>query len=172
MALNDIEFPASLFAELYQNALIPDEKINAPLIHAGPGITIADAPAPAYLGENKKRILVVVKDANHTWINDADLKFLSGILTACGLTIADVAVINAERRLQSFAELEKEFGSRQVLLFGVSQDELQIPLRFPEFQVQTFAGKQFLSAPPLAVISNDRTLKSNLWVSLQKLFNL
>ena len=173
MGLNDIDFPPALLADLYQNALIPDEKINAHLIQEAPGKVKENAPeSGASLGENKKQVLVIVKDENHTWASDKELKFLTDILKACQLSMADIALINAARRKESFAEFQKEFQPRQVILFGVSQDELGIPLRFPEFQVQAYTGKQFLSAPPLLTIANDKILKSKLWVSLRKLFNI
>ena len=173
MGLNDIDFPATLLADLYQNALIPDENINEHLIREAQGKVRETAPEKrAFLGENKKQILVIVKDVNHTWTSDEELQFLSDILKACQLSMADIALLNVGARKESFAELQKEFPTRQAILFGVSQEELGIPLRFPEFQVQAYTDKQVLAAPPLLTIANDKILKSKLWVSLRKLFNI
>ncbi|MBK9568854.1 MAG: hypothetical protein IPO53_02260 [Chitinophagaceae bacterium] len=47
-----------------------------------------------------------------------------------------------------------------------------LPMHFPHYQIQAFAGNSFLYAPSLKELENDRVEKSKLWVCLKRLFNL
>ena len=173
MGLNDIDLPPSLIAELYGGLIIPDEKINPHLIH--PEAKKMEAPStdpPRYLGENRKKLLVFSKDRTFPFASDEDLQFLTGVLGACNLSLADIALVNFEKRNDDLASLRKEFDPVKLLCFGVSPDELKMPIRFPEFQVQSYSGLQCISSPSLKEISADKLLKSKLWVSLRKLFNI
>lgn len=173
MGLNDIEFPPSLMAELYSSLIIPDEKINAHLIQLEE--KKREDPSPAalrHLGENRKKILVITKDETHPFASDEDLQFLTDILAACKLSLADIALVNLAHGKQTLAVLRKEFDPGKVLCFGMGPDELEMPIRFPAFQVQSYSGTQFIASPTLRELSDDKLLKSKLWVSLRKLFNI
>ena len=173
MGLNDIEFPPSLLAELYSSLIIPDEKINAHLIQKEEKKQDDVSPtALRHLGENRKKILVITKDETHPFASDEDLRFLTDILAACKLSLADIALVNLKHRKEPMAVLSQEFHPEKVLCFGVGPDELEMPIRFPAFQVQSYSGTQFIASPTLRELSEDKLLKSKLWVSLRKLFNI
>ncbi|HEY5390715.1 MAG TPA: hypothetical protein VIJ57_01275, partial [Hanamia sp.] len=62
------------------------------------------------------------------------------------------------------------FGSKKLLLFGVSSTQLELPFSIPFFQVQSFNDQLYMTAPPLKNFLNNKDLKKELWTSLQKLF--
>ena len=133
MDLNNIEFPASLVAELYPSSLIESNDIPAKkalMAEVGkddvPPITIKGNNATwKSLGSNHKNILIIVKSSEAVHLADNELTFLTGILTACKLTLADVAILNLNKHPEaSYKELTKYFKSKIVLLFEIEHHSL------------------------------------------------
>lgn len=140
-------------------------------------VPAAGEPAAEYgntpsLGGNKKNILIVVQNELVPYLPDAELEFLSAILSACRLGIADVAIVNLHQYPQPYASLLRQFNSRQVLLLGVTPQAVDLPFHFPYFQLQQFDGCTYLSALPLNVISENRDLKMQLWSCLKNMFGI
>ncbi len=174
MDLNHIKLPPTLVTGLYQSVLVnnSEEKFEeAKEPKAEPAKLPETDDAFPSLGENKKNILVTVNHEGVKHIPDDDLSFLVAMLTACKLTLGDVAIIN----LKNFVEMDQKsivarFQARVVFLFGTSPDQFGLPLNFPEFQIQSFAGSTYLFTPPLGEIRADETVKRRLWESLKRLF--
>jgi hypothetical protein len=167
MSLNHIQLPASAIADLYRSSLIEINKI--------PGNTevnvIAGDDQGKYLGENKKNILVVVDYGDVVYLPDEELAFLTNMLIACKLSLADVAIVNRTSFKESnYKELVSNFKSRIVFLFGVDPVSFGLPVSFPHFQIQPFANATFLFTPSLGDCKKDKLLKSKLWVCLRRIF--
>jgi hypothetical protein len=172
--LDHIKLPASVVADLYHSSLIDmaetsvnkaadDNTETRPVIGSG----------WKWLGENRKNILIIVNYEDAVHLPDNDLVFLTGIIGACKLSLADVAVVNLNNHPQaSYKELVVFFKSKIVLLFSVEPASFGLPMSFPHFQIQPFAGNSFLFSPSLKELENDKVLKSKLWVCLKRLFNL
>ncbi len=161
MSFEKTRLPSSLIPDLYRDFLI-DETPAAPF----PALHSNELPN---LENNEKNILVIV-DIKNEILQDSDSGFLTGILAACKLNITDVALINLGLTTLSLSEILKKHLSEKVLLFGIRPDKLDLPMRFPDFQVQRFNGKVYLTAPSLSEIARERPLKKLLWESLQKIF--
>lgn len=201
MPLNDIQLPASLLTNLYGQMLVltdDAEKVKGKRLkeegvaedHVS-GIAeeyVADSaphPTPSAsdltpssfpwqaLGHNQKDISIVVNYAGITHLPDTELQFLTNILSACKLSLADVAIVNyyshAGTPVRQFLD---HFHSKTVLLFGVTPDQFGLSARFPEFQVQQLAGVTYLSSPALEICSADVDLKKQLWTSLKRIFSI
>jgi hypothetical protein len=126
-----------------------------------------------YLGENKKNILAVVNYPDHVHLPDEQLAMLTRLLAACKLGLDDVAIVNGNNYDDiNYKEMIAQFASRIIFLFGIEPVSFGLPVTFPHFQLQPFAGATFLFAPPLHDISNDELLKSKLWVCLRRLFGI
>ena len=172
MSLNSIKFEPIDIASLYKNSLV---EINAeqqviPLIKDE---TEQITTGLKYLGENKKKTLVVVRNTNAVHIPDKQLSFLTKLLAACNLNLADVAVFNfQDHNASEFNEILNFFNPKVVLLFAVEPAEFGLPMIFPQFQVQGHKDAVFVSSPSLDVIEPDKSLKGKLWVCLKKIFNL
>jgi hypothetical protein len=171
MDINNIKLPAPVAEELYHSSLIETGKKQLD------DISIKSEPAEPlawkFLGNNDKKILALVRTEKAVHLPDDELTFLTGILSACKLTLADVAIINHNNHPEaSYKELTSHFASRVVLLFDIDPAEFGLPMSFPHYQIQSFAGSSFLYSPSLKALENDKVEKSKLWVCLKRLFNL
>ncbi len=181
MSLNDIELTPGLLAGLYEKSLVgsgqkqePAKVTDKPLPENSPGGTTGLKKEDwRFLGNNTRRILVIVQHAGLTHLPDDELKLLTGILEACGLSLEDVAIVNRDQYAdKNYADFYSRFQSKYVFLFGVEPAAFGLPMQFPHFQAQRFGDSQFLHAPALGDMKDDKVLKSKLWVSLRRLFNL
>lgn len=179
MDINNIILPATLIADLYPSSLVDmGEKNVVPenvLPPAESGPTRTDKPDTAWksLGNNQKQILVVVNNSGIAFLPDNELVFLTGVLGACKLSLDDVAIVNFSNHPgMAYKEMINHFKSRIVLLFDIEPAEFGLPMSFPPYQIQPFAGNSFLYSPSLKELENDRVEKSKLWVCLKRLFNL
>jgi hypothetical protein len=123
------------------------------------------------LGNNQKQVLILVSYADIEVIPDTELSFLLTILNACKLTLNDVVIVNFTTQENiTYQKLVQEFKPKVVLLFGVKQASISMPVLFPDFQVQSFMDIRFLSSPPLQNLQQDDTIKRKLWTGLKQLF--
>ncbi len=161
MNINNIQLKPNLLADLYKDCLIDTNTKLPPEIQR-----------LKYLGNNQKNILIIVSHATVPFLPDGELNFLTNILAACKLSIADIGIINdfqaSPEALQKLIQSE----GKNVLLFGVEPASIDLPINFPFYQLQKFAGKIYLSAPALEELERDKTAKQKLWISLKNLFEL
>ena len=172
--INHLKLHPALIAELYPSSLIVMEETGPDPAEIAETENIPAAiPLLKSLGDNRKNILVVVSYPDAMYLPDHDLGFLTGILGSCKLSLADVAVFNLTNHPEtSYREMLAFFKSKIVFLFGVEPTVLGLPLNFPHFQIQPFAGNSFLFSPSLQELENDKVLKSKLWVCLKRIFSL
>lgn len=169
MDLNNIKLTPSDAIALYRTSLVEsDEKIIAPAVLE----TLPEnTSSKKYLGGNKKNILIAVNHAGTTYLPDDELNFLTSILSACQLSLDDVAIINTNNNpAYTYKDYLGEFKSSTVLLFGIDPVSFGLPLDFPQFQIQSFTKCTFLHSP--ALHEYDKLLKSKLWVCLKRIFNI
>ncbi len=125
------------------------------------------------LGQNAKNILILVNNPGITFLPDEELAFLTQMLQACKLSLGDVALLNLTQYTQtSYQDILQHFNSKTVFLFGVTPGEWELPINFPQFQVQQFDGRKFLHSPGLGEMMNDKLLKTKLWASLKAILGL
>jgi hypothetical protein len=196
MGLNDIKLSPTLTVALYGNLLVEDtagkltagreifteeyiliEEAEAPEPPPPPGKKkIAKEPTTGNLkslGGNQKNILIVVKNDTVVHLPDEELEFLTNILKACQLSLDAVAIVNTNNAPdEGYKEYAKKFSSKIVLLFGIEPVSFDLPVNFPEFQVQSLNNTTFLYSPSLLECRTDKLLKSKLWVCLQRIFGL
>lgn len=166
MSLDNIQLPPFVLQDLFRDSLID--------LNSGKAISAA-APAagPAFLGNNKKRISIVVNAPDALYLSDEELNFLLGILTACKLTMEDVALINfATQQPLDYRQLDQELKAQTIILFGITPADLQLPLAFPHYQVQQYNNQVYLSSPALKTLQGDKAEKTKLWTCLKNIFQL
>lgn len=174
MNLNQIHLPASVIANLYRNSLIETEDNvlngNDHVLRKTNG---KSANQWKYLGENKKNILIIVDYENAVYLPDEELSFLTNMLTACHLSLADVAIVNKSHYEEvDYKALIAQFSSKIIFLFGIDPVSFGMPVSFPHYQVQAFAKTTFLFTPSLEETRKDDLLKSKLWVCLRRIFGI
>jgi len=161
-------------AEMISRPAVPTPPEPGPAAVA-PVITAAPPTADdwKFLGKNAQKVLIVVDYQSALHIPDEDLGFLTQLLAACKLNLGDITLVNfLHYRQTSYQSVLEKFGSRRVILFGLDPLQWGLPINFPQFQQQAFAGCQFLHAPDLSAIKADKLVKTKLWVALQPFFGL
>lgn len=170
MNINEIQLPAKLVADLYRSSLV-ETNGNHPSAEENKETT--SVTGWKWLGDNRKNILVIVQQTDAVHLPDKELDFLTTMLSACKLGLADVAIVNRKNHPEaSYRELAGFFKSKIVLLFDVEPAAFGLPMNFPHYQLQAFANATFLFSPSLSELENDKLQKSKLWVCLKRLFNL
>lgn len=127
-----------------------------------------------FLGKNEKSILIVVSKNNVAFLEENELNFLSSVLGACKLSLADVAIVNLNSATDntSYTTLFSQLKSKTVLLFDIESKRIDLPFNFPNFQMQQFDHCTYLSAPALKSIEENKALKTQLWNCLKNVFHL
>jgi hypothetical protein len=133
-------------------------------------------PVPAqwkFLGDHQKNVLLLVRYPDAVHIPDQQLSFITSVLGACKLGLADVAILNlAHAPSAIYKDVVEQFRSRVILMFDITPEGFSLPVHFPEFQVQPFNNIHFLHTPSLESMEADKILKSKLWVSLRRIFEV
>lgn len=164
MSLDNIQLPPVILQDLYKNSLVDlrsAEGSSKPSTKAG----------LSFLGDNQKKIIIVVKEKDAIYLPDEDLNFLMGILTACKLNMADIALLNLSANPSlDHNSINTELAAEKILLFGVDPLVLSLPLQFPHYQVQQYNNQVYLSAPALNILQDDKAEKMKLWTCLKKIF--
>jgi hypothetical protein len=161
MSLNNIQLKSNLLADLYKDSLVETNATSVP-----------EAKQLKYLGNNQKNILVVVSHQAVPFLPDVEFNFLTSILAACKLSIADIGIINYHNVEQADLQTIIHSEAKNILLFGVEPLTIGLPINFPPFQLQPFNNRTYLCAPALSKIENDKGLKTRLWTSLKVLFGI
>jgi hypothetical protein len=165
MSLNHIELNPHQLAALYSETLIEVTESQQVMPQAN--------PRPKQLGGFAKRILVMVSTPSAPIIGDAELAFLTSVLSACRLTVGDIAILNNNlMETEASSEAIGTLDPARVLLFGIGPLQIGLPLDFPQFQLQQFNGRTYLHAPSLQELENDKEKKKQLWNSLKTLFGI
>lgn len=166
MSLDNFQMPAFIAGELYKDSLI-DLDSNQLTTKS------LNVHRFSFLGENKKNIIILIEDKNSTYLPDDDLRFLIDILTACNLSMQDVALVNiAKNEGISYQNIQEFFKPDIIICMGVEPDKLAFPLSFPAYQVQQYNQQQYLISPDLKKLSADKKEKLQLWNCLKKIFSI
>lgn len=139
-------------------------------------IVKAAKPQQWFLGNNGKKITILVCEPDAVHLNEEHLYFLTKILGACQLNIGDVAIVNTLQQSVTINEINKALNPEVCILFGVEPENIQLPFTVPYYQVQQFGSTRFLLAPAFTAFNEEaadaKLEKTRLWVSLKKIFNL
>ena len=69
-------------------------------------------------------------------------------------------------------KLLAELNGDKVFMFGISVDEIKLPLSFPHYQIQKYNNQTYLSAPTLTALQHDKAEKTKLWNCLKQIFSI
>src|SRR5687768_3839854 len=149
MSLYNIQLPPAVICSLYHYYLVDinDSKKKTE-------ITKSDN---LFLGGNDKNILLLVNNFGVSFLTDNQLDFLLGILSACKLNLADVAIINLNKTAEK--EMFEFLKASKIIAFGIKASAIGLPFSIPEFQVQLFNNQTYVFAPELSIIEKEIALK-------------
>jgi hypothetical protein len=185
MDFKQLNLPGSLIANLFEDKLISSNAtpnnidINQSAPKGEPVETAAKEKSESsnyqwkFLGNNNKKVLILVNEPAAVFLKDEELSFLTRMLGACKLTLADTAIVNIHQEQErNYQQLISFFNCTAALLFNVSPADLDMPVDFPYYQLQNISGCTFLQSPPLAILEPNEKERGKLWLSLRKLFNV
>lgn len=122
-----------------------------------------------FLGQNKKKILILVNDAEHEVSDEAGRELLRKIVKSINLTASDFALLNyAKYPKTSFTDLQQYFSSVLVFAFGISSADLQLPSH-PENKIVMEGDVRVIFSGELRKLEQDPSGKKTLWGSLKQL---
>lgn len=162
MSLNNISLPSQLLADLYQHSLVNGSATAVPAKTAIP-----------FLGKNGKNILILVNKPNIPYLPDGELSFLTKVLTACQLSLLDVAIVNWSKLPQPVpSDVLEETSARYIILFGLDPASFGLPSQPTHFTVLDLLDRPAVVAPPLNEIEDSKQAKGQLWAALKQLFGI
>jgi len=152
-----VEKSAILIPEVLEEPNLPGE------IHSAP---ISD---PIQVrGNFTKGILVIHEEPS---LNSDVMDMLVKMLNACGHSMMEVGLLAAENLENRSMEDFQALNAHVVLKFGrVKHPINQFPIT--PYEIHTEGETEYLFADALSSISEDKSLKRQLWAALQLLFNL
>ncbi|MFM6924005.1 MAG: hypothetical protein ACKOU7_00755 [Ferruginibacter sp.] len=166
MSLDNIQLPDTILQSLYSKCLYDLDSDKSVL-------SAIQTPGISFLGNNQKKITILVNCETAIYLPDEELNFLLGILTACKLSMADIALVNLSKNPGiSYTALSEQLKAEKVFVFGPDAAVLELPLQFPHYQVQPFNNQVYLSAVSLKELQANKEEKMKLWTCLKKIFSL
>ena len=166
MSLDNIQLPETILQGLYSKCLYDLDSHKS---------VLTDIPASgiSFLGNNQKKITILVNSEAAIYLPDDELNFLLGILTACKLSMADVALVNLAKNPDLvYSVLSEQLKPEKVFLFGLNAANIDLPLQFPHYQVQQFNNQVYLSSVSLSEMQANKEEKMKLWNCLKKIFSI
>jgi hypothetical protein len=176
MSIDDIQLPGYLCQIMYTNSLVnklETDSIKPETIQKESIKKASNKLKINSLGENKKNILFLVNNSQNKFLADNEMKLLTDLLTACKISMEDIALVNYNQNLElNYQDLFDQFQSKKILIFGITASNLGLPFNIPFFQIQKFQEQLYMIGPSLSEFINNVELKKELWISLQKIFLL
>ncbi len=166
MSLDNIQLSPVLIQSLYKKSLYDLKPVEA----ASDNI---QSDKITFLGGNQKKITLLVTSTEAIYLPDEELNFLLGILTACKLSMADIALINVTKNPGLlYTTLTDQLQAEKIFLFGLKTEILELPLQFPNYQIQQFNNQVYLSSTSLTELQKNKAEKIKLWDCLKTIFLL
>jgi hypothetical protein len=165
MSLDNIQLPVEVVTNLFKNSLID-------LDDQQPNVVIKSEIAFNFLGNNEKQITILVNEPNAIYLGEDELNLLLNILSACKLSMADIAVVNTAKNTITYKQLKDSLQSQIVLLIGITPANIDLPLDFPMYKIQSYNNQQYVCSVSLQQLLTDKIEKGKLWLTLKTLFNV
>lgn len=165
MSLDNIQLNNRVVADLYKDVLI-----NLENGQSASNIS-ASVKTLEFLGNNAKQILLLIQEPQYKYLAENDLSFLSKVLSAVNLTLADVAIVNCfQNELANYDYLMEHLKPAILIFFEVKAAELGFPLNFAANKPQNYNGQTYLSSVSLKTLQESVADKKLFWAALKQLF--
>ncbi len=125
------------------------------------------------MGENKKKILLLVEEHTKQCLSEANKDFLVKILEAVGLTFRDVALVNCTHHPDlSFDFYRDHFLPRRIIAFVDGSASLGGLVSLDMYKVIREQDLEIVILDDLAAIQADKAKKIQVWNALKQLFEI
>jgi hypothetical protein len=173
MSFSNLQLPAFLIADLYKKNLIESIVEDPSLSAAAP---MKEPASIKYLGQNLKRIAVIVQYEDDLYLPEPALQFLANILKACNLNLADISIINLNQQPVTLEKVNQVLDPVTLLLFGIDPMQLSISEPLEDFEIKAIGSLKTLMAPRLEAMNQNneqgKLKKTKLWHCLKAIFTV
>ena len=174
MSFDNIRLPNFLIADLYKNVLIVDESNTKNIIEEIQQPKEKKTDSINFLGNNNKQVVIIINEEDAVIIGDEKLQLLTNLLTACKLSLADVAIVNTFNKQMVYNQIKNDLQPKFLLLMGIDAKAFKLPIIFPEYKIQQYDNCPILIATDLNNLLGTSTEvkveKSKLWLCLKQMF--
>ena len=116
-----------------------------------------------YIGENNKYILILFDDANHKEISPIHKETILKIMTAKGLELRDLALLNINLYPDTtITELKDFFSCSKLVLFGINPQQISLPSMSAN-KVENHYNVKMFSTFSIDEMINDVNKKKEFW---------
>jgi DNA polymerase III psi subunit len=158
MSLNDIHLDPRQLGDWYGQQLVSPPT---------PGATTETRPW-SLLGGFGKKVLILIDDPAQAFLAEEDLSFLTGILSACQLNLAEVGILNLNQVTGSIAEsLQQTYHPSAWWLFGPDPVQLGLTESIQHLGPSRYQGAPVFVTRSLRDLSQQPEDKKVLWKQLK-----
>jgi hypothetical protein len=164
MSLKAVNIDPFLLAGIYPQPLIAGTGNT-------PGDPKTDSQPTLCLGNNRQKILLLIHNETTAYLPEPEFNLLSNLLSACRLSLDDVALVNMARLpATDIYPLMQQFTPHKTILFGKALAPLSA--KSQKNSPWEEGTCQFLHTDSLEDMNNNKQLKVPFWNALKVFFNL
>jgi len=167
------QLPNFIITDLYKNALTIIEEENETITKE---LITNNTNTLNFLGENKKKISILIAEENTLHLQDDSYQFITNIIAACKLNMADVAIVNCEQPSITWNNIQETLTPTICIVFGNILPKINFTHTLHLYQPQTIDTTTFLLSAALPILKpttqEAKLEKSKLWICLKKMFNV
>ena len=165
---NEIKIEKPTAAEkvfITEKTAIPEMPVAIPV----PDSAVIKKPIEfSYLGENNKYFLILIDDAKNKEINSLQKETLLKIMSAKGLELRDLAILNLDQFPgTNITELKEFFSCSKMVLFGINPQRIELP-PISSNKVENHANVMLFSTFSIDEMINDVTKKKDFWAIMKE----
>lgn len=177
MGINHLRLSPELIAALYPETLVV-VKESAPARDnvESPKPVAEKTPVYPFLGENNRSICFLANYPEEDFLPAEQHEFLKKMLTACKLSLNDIALLNIAHIPFDLAGLRVQLHPRILFLWGITPLSVGLKSGLPDFNISVIDGISVIPVLSPDAMSGNRPegteFKQRLWICLKKLFTL
>ena len=165
---NEIKIEKPTAAEkvfITEKTAIPEMPVAIPV----PDSAVIKKPKEfSYLGENNKYFLILIDDAKNKEINSLQKETLLKIMSAKGLELRDLAILNLDQFPgTNITELKEFFSCNKMVLFGINPQRIELP-PISSNKVENHANVMLFSTFSIDEMISDVTKKKDFWAIMKE----
>ena len=165
---NEIKIEKPTAAEkvfITEKTAIPEMPVAIPV----PDSAVIKKPKEfSYLGENNKYFLILIDDAKNKEINSLQKETLLKIMSAKGLELRDLAILNLDQFPgTNITELKEFFSCSKMVLFGINPQRIELP-PISSNKVENHANVMLFSTFSIDEMISDVTKKKDFWAIMKE----
>lgn len=163
--LENIENPSAPKPLISQEVILSENTQGAPeeiKANANKGINFT------YFGENNKYFLILIEDKHNEEISSIHKETLLKIMSAKGLEMRDLAILNLDKHGDvSFNDLKTYFSCNRIALFGIDPKRISLP-SMSSNKVEKHMDVKILSTFSIDEMINDVLKKKEFWAVMKE----